>query len=344
MVKESAGIQVRKGPRNLITDVDGLRVGNAVDEHVRTGTTVLLPDHPVVMGVDARGGAPGSRDITALDPANSVQDFHALVLSGGSVFGLDAAGGVVSALSDQGVGLDLGPVRVPVVPAAILFDLMNGGDKSWGNTPPYRDLGVKAVAAAGADFALGNAGAGMGAQAGAIKGGLGSASAISETGLQVGALVAVNSCGSVLMPDNVTPWAWMFEQDGEFGGLPAPDLAPGKGVPMAVDLPKGARLAENTTIAVVATNLKLTKADARRLAIMAQDGLARAIRPVHTPFDGDLVFAVSTGTFEAGGPQSLALTDAGAIAADCLARAVVRGVIEARSLDGLKAYRDLALR
>lgn len=344
MVKESRGTKVRKGPRNLITDVDGLHVGNAEDARVRTGATVLLPDHPVVMGVDARGGAPGTRDITALDPANSIEDFHAVVLSGGSVFGLDAAGGAVSALSEHGIGLALGPVRVPVVPAAILFDLMNGGDKAWGSTPPYRDLGAKAVEAAGADFRLGNAGAGMGAQAGAIKGGLGSASAVTDTGLQVGALVAVNSCGSVLMPDGVTPWAWMFEQEGEFGGLTAPGLSPVKGVPMSVDLPKGARLAENTTIAVVATNLKLTKADARRMAIMAQDGLARAIRPVHTPFDGDVVFAVSTGTLEAEGPQSVALTEAGAIAADCLARAVVRGVVEARALGALRAYRDLTLR
>lgn len=337
MVKQA----VQPGPRNLITDVDRLRVGNSEDMRIRSGVTVLLPDQPVVMSVDARGGAPGSRDVSALDPANSVQDFHGLVLSGGSVFGLDAAGGVTDALSMRGIGLDLGPRRVPVVPAAILFDLMNGGDKIWGDRSPYHDLGRAAVDNAAADFLLGNAGAGMGAQAGAIKGGLGSASAVTAEGVQVGALVAVNACGSVLMPDNLTPWAWMLEQDGEFGGLSAPALPPGQGVSMAVDLPKGARLAENTTIAVVATNLDLTKAELKRMAIMAQDGLARAIRPVHTPFDGDIVFAVATKTKTAADPRAIALTDAGALAADCLARAVVRGVMAAETLGELVAYRDL---
>ncbi len=334
MVKRGIG----PGPRNLITDVDGLQVGNAHDAGILSGVTVVLPDSPAVMAVDARGGAPGTRDIAALDPANTIQEFHGLVLSGGSVFGLDAAGGVTAALSERGVGLPLGPKRVPVVPAAILFDLMNGGDKNWGAEPPYRALGRDAVDACGRDFALGNAGAGYGAEAGAIKGGLGSASAVTAEGLQVGALVAVNCCGSVVMPDGATPWAWAFEQDREFGGIRPPDQT----VSMAMELPKGTRLAENTTIAVVATNLRLTKAEAQRMAIMAQDGLARAIRPVHTAFDGDVVFAISTGTFEAAEPVPLAVTRAGALAADCLARAVVRGVLEARSLGDLKAYADLA--
>lgn len=337
MVKQA----VKPGPRNLITDVDGLRVGNSEDARIRSGVTVLLPDRPAVMSVDARGGAPGTRDVSALDPANSVQDFHGLVLSGGSVFGLDAAGGVTDALSTRGIGLDLGPRRVPVVPAAILFDLMNGGDKIWVDRSPYHELGRMAVDKAATDFLLGNAGAGMGAEAGAIKGGLGSASAVTRDGLQVGALVAVNACGSVLMPDKITPWAWMLEQNGEFGGLSAPDLPPGQGVSMDVDLPKGARLAENTTIAVVATNLDLTKAELRRMAIMAQDGLARAIRPVHTPFDGDIVFAVATGAKTAADPRAVALTEAGALAADCLARAVVCGVMAAETLGELVAYRDL---
>lgn len=340
MVKQA----VLPGPRNLITDVDGLRVGNSDNTRIRSGVTVLVPERPAVMSVDARGGAPGTRDLSALDPANSVQDFHGLVLSGGSVFGLDAAGGVTDALSARGIGLDLGPRALPVVPAAILFDLMNGGGKDWGDRSPYHDLGRDAVDRTTYDFPLGNVGAGLGAQAGAIKGGLGSASAVTADGLQVGALVAVNSCGSVLMPDNVTPWAWMLEQHGEFGGLSAPDLPPGQGVSMAVDLPKGARLAQNTTIAVVATNLDLTKAELKRMAIMAQDGLARAIRPVHTPFDGDVVFAVATGTKTPAEPRAVGLTDAGAIAADCLARAVVRGVIAAETLGDGVAYRDLLRR
>ncbi|RMF09360.1 MAG: peptidase T4 [Alphaproteobacteria bacterium] len=332
--------KVGPGPRNLITDVDGLMVGNAQDERVRSGVTVVLPDSPAVMAVDARGGAPGTRDIAALDPANTIDAFHGLVLSGGSVFGLDAAGGVTSALSARGVGLALGPVAVPVVPAAILFDLANGGDKAWGQDPPYRELGRDAVNAAALDFPLGNVGAGYGAQAGAIKGGLGSASAITSDGLQVGALVAVNSSGSVLMPDGVTPWAWALEQDREFGGLKPPETT----VSMALDLPKGGFLARNTTIAVVATNLKLTKSEAKRLAIMAQDGLARAIRPVHTPFDGDLVFAMSTRSYSAGEAAALALARAGALGADCLARAVVRGVLAAQTVGQLMGYADPARR
>lgn len=340
MVKPQPSASSRPGPRNLITDVEGLMVGNAHDTTVRSGVTVVLPDAPAVMAVDARGGAPGTRDFAALDPANSIQNFHGLVLSGGSVFGLDAVGGVTAALSDQGVGLALGPRTVPVVPAAILFDLLNGGDKNWGEEGPYRRLGRDAVDACALGFPLGNAGAGYGAQAGAIKGGLGSASAIAGNGLQVGALVAVNSSGSVLMPDGRTPWAWAFEQDGEFGGIEPPM----ESVSMDVDLSKGAQLAENTTIAVVATNLQLTKAEARRVAIMAHDGLARAIRPVHTPFDGDVVFAISTGSFQPDEPQAIAVTRAGAIGADCLARAVVRGVLEARTLGDSVSYADFARR
>jgi len=334
---------IRPGPRNLITDVAGLRVGNAEDWAARTGVTVVLPEERAVAAVDIRGGAPGTRGTDALDPASLVERVDAIVLSGGSEFGLDAAAGVVSWLAASGRGLDVGGVRVPVVPAAILFDLLNGGDKDWGEDPPYRALGREAVAAAAEDFRLGNAGAGLGAKAGQLKGGLGSVSAVDpETGATVGALVAANPVGSVVMPGQATFWAWMLEQDDELGGQPLPTgPVGGADFSVASALSASGRAGANTTLAVVATDAALTRSEARRIAIMAHDGFARAIRPVHTPFDGDVVFALSTGRRVLPERRAVAVARLGAIAADAVARATARGVYLADGLGDKPGYRAL---
>jgi len=332
---------VRPGARNLITDVPGLRVGNAEDARAASGVTVLLGDAPMRAVCDIRGGAPGTRDTSALDPVNLVGVADAVVLSGGSAFGLDAPSGVSSVLRAQGRGFEIRPgaPRVPIVPGAILFDLMNGGDKDWGEEAPYRRLGMMAMAAVSRDFALGNAGAGYGAAAGAYKGGLGSASAVTDDGITVGALAAVNAVGSPLIPETDVFWAFPFEQGREFGGRRLRGDRT-----LDLDLPpdmKGAGPRENTTIAIVATDAALDRLELARLAVMAADGFARALRPVHTPFDGDLVFAVSTAAKDYSGPrETLRL---GSIAADCLARAIARGVYEARTLGTLKSYNDCFL-
>ena len=332
----------KPGTNNLITDVGGILVGNAEDRDARTGTTVVLPTGPAVMAVDVRGGGPGTRDTEALDPSTLIDRFHGIVLSGGSVFGLDAASGAVSWLSQKGRGLAIGPVPLPVVPAAILFDLTNGGDKDWGANPPYRDLGIRACDNAAANFALGNAGAGFGATAGRIKGGLGSASLEAGDGVVVGALFAVNAYGSATIPGTPTLWAWALEQDGELGGQPPPDLSGHpRGLPLDGDWPDQGLPAGNTTIGVVATNVALDKAQARRIAIMAQDGIARAIRPAHTPFDGDTVFVVATGERPLAEPAPVEIARLGMIAADCAARAIARGVFLAERLGDIPSYREL---
>jgi L-aminopeptidase/D-esterase-like protein len=332
------------GPRNLITDVDGIRVGNAEDCNVWTGVTVVLPEEPAVAAVDVRGGAPGTRETDALGPTCLVDRVHAVVLSGGSAYGLDAAGAVAAELGARGIGFAIDTARVPIVPCAILFDLLNGGAKTWGGTPPYRDLARAALAAAEAvggagAFALGNAGAGCGAKAGRLKGGLGSVSSVRDDGLQLGALIAVNPLGSVVMPGSGCFWAWPFEQDGEFGGHPPP----AQGISLDADiesvLPTAARPGANTTIGIVATNAALTKVEAQRLAIMAQDGLARAIRPSHTPFDGDTLFVLATGRHALVEPRAQSLAELGAIAADCVARAVARGVHAAAPLGSFPTWR-----
>lgn len=337
-----AEMRARPGLRNLITDVPGLTVGQAEDAAARTGVTVILPDARAVCAVDVRGGAPGTRETDALAPENLVEAVDAVVLSGGSVYGLAAADGVVAWLGAQGRGYGLipGVPPSPVVPAAILFDMANGGDKAWGETPPYRDLGRRAVTAADVEFALGTAGAGYGAMAGALKGGTGSASVVSTDGYAVGAIVAVNSWGSVVAPGGRTFWAAPYEIDGEFGGLGAAGLAAG---PDEWGLAKRPDAARNTTIACVSTDAVLTPAQAKRLAVMAQDGLARAIRPAHAPFDGDIVFALSTGRRALEGPADLTLARLGALAADTLARAVARGVHEATPWPGteVRGWRDL---
>jgi L-aminopeptidase/D-esterase-like protein len=331
---------VRPGARNLITDVAGLRVGHAEDRAVITGTTVLTADRPFAAVVDVRGGAPGTRETDVLDPINLVGMADAIVLSGGSVHGLDASSGVTAALAAAGRGYRMSEAAppAPIVPAAILFDLVNGGNKAWGPEPPYRMLGRAALEGAGEDFALGNVGAGMGARAGAYKGGLGSASAVADA-FTIGALAAVNSLGSPVMPGSDAFWAWPFEQDGEFGGRRPTVINPDLDLPP--DMKGPVRAGTNTTIAVVAFDADVTRIELKRLAIMASDGFARAIRPAHTPFDGDLVFAVTTAACPVPEPRARHLMRLGSIAADTLARAIARGVYEATSLGPMQSYRDI---
>lgn len=328
-------------PRNLITDVAGLRVGNATSAEGLTGTTVLVADGPMVMAADCRGGAPGTRELDALRPENLVDEVHALVLTGGSVFGLDAASAVTSELARRGIGFTFGdqPWPCPVVPAAVLFDLMNGGDKSWHDSPPYAALGRKALANAGKEFALGNEGAGTGAAAGTLKGGLGSASAMCD-GLTVGALVAVNSVGSCADPASGALFARPLSVGDEMGPLVNTSVPALAGTKLDL-IPQAGRAGANTTIAVVATDARLTKPEALRLAIMAQDGLAIAIRPAHTPFDGDTVFAAATGHRELPDNRPLALAGLGAVAATTLARAIGRALWHAGSTGRFKCYRDV---
>jgi L-aminopeptidase/D-esterase-like protein len=332
---------IRPGPRNAITDIAGLLVGQAEDAAVRSGVTVLLPEMRCTAGVDVRGGGPGTRDTDALDPTCMVEAVDALVLSGGSVYGLDAASGVVSWLAARGRGLPVAGTQVPIVPAAILFDLVNGGDKGWGDTPPYRALALAACDAIGTEVRQGNAGAGYGAKTATCKGGLGTASAFDpETGVTIGALVAANPVGAVTMPDG-TFWAWPWEQDGEFGGPHRP-TGPASPEPEFFRHPTApsAGPGGNTTIGIVAVDAALTKAEAQRIAIMAQDGLARAIRPVHTPMDGDTIFALATGAVTLPEPRVMALARIGAIAADCVARAIARGIWHAEALGPHPAWRE----
>jgi L-aminopeptidase/D-esterase-like protein len=331
---------IKPGSRNLITDVQGIRVGNAEDATALTGVTVLFVEGRAVGAVDVRGGAPGTRETEALRPEGLNVGIDAIVLSGGSVFGLDAAGAVVNWLAQEGRGYRLAnaPIAAPIVPSAILFDLTNGGDKNWGAEPPYRRLALAACEKAGVEFKLGNAGAGLGARVGAYKGGLGSASAVDDDGVQVGALAAVNSFGSPVVPGTSTLWAWAFEQNGEMGRQMPPRISE-----LALDLPsdmKGRPQAGgNTAIGVIALNAQLTPAQALRVAIMAHDGFARAVRPGHTPVDGDTVFVVATAARELGEPWILNLTRVGAIAADCLTRAVGRAVFEAEAVGPWECYR-----
>ena len=312
---------MRPGPLNLITDVEGLRVGNAGDARLKSGVTVLTAEAPFACGVHVMGGAPGTRETDLLAPDRLVQAVDALVLSGGSAFGLGAAEGVMAGLRTAGRGFAVGAARVPIVPAAILFDLLNGGDKGWEDSP-YPALGRRALESAGTRFDLGTAGAGTGAMTARWKGGLGSASAVMEDGATVGALVAVNALGSVTAPSGQF-WAAPWEMGAEFGGLglggpfdPGDEPVPQK------------RQGEATTIAIVATDAGLDKAGLTRMAVGAHDGLARAILPSHTPFDGDLVFALSTGRRPAD-PFRL-----GHAAACVLARAVARAVFEATPAPG----------
>jgi L-aminopeptidase/D-esterase-like protein len=338
--------------RGAITDVAGIRVGHhhRIDDDATLGSgwacgsTVVLAPEGTVGAVDCRGGAPGSRETDLLDPANSVRHVDAVLLSGGSAYGLAAADGVMTWLEEQGRGVSMDGGVVPIVPAAVIFDLPVGG---WGCRPDA-EFGYAAVQSAGRtrgmSFAIGSVGAGAGARAGVLKGGLGTASVtLPGIGVTVGAVVAVNSGGNVIDPATGLPW--MANLIAEFG-LSAPP---------ADEVAEFARLAKesgplNTTIAVVATDAAISAAGCRRIAIAAQDGLAHTIRPAHTPVDGDTVFALATGAVQvppsaktptAMSPETAALTAIGAAAADCLARAVLVAVLAAESVAGIPTYRGL---
>ncbi|WP_370272294.1 P1 family peptidase [Pseudooceanicola nitratireducens] len=318
---------MKPGSRNLITDVPGLRVGNAEDHKVRTGTTVLVADAPFTAGVHVMGGAPGTRETDLLAPDKTVEQVDALVLSGGSAFGLDAASGVVDRLREMGRGFAVGGMHVPIVPGAILFDLINGGDKGWAENP-YKGLGRSALDAAGADFALGTAGAGTGATTANLKGGLGSASVVLPNGVTVGALVAVNALGSAIVGDGPEFWAAPWELGAEFGGLGVAQTYPDPHLPVTK---LGSH--QNTTIGIVATDAQLTQAQCTRMATAAHDGYARSLVPSHTPMDGDLIFAAATGAQALADPVADTLL-LGHAAAICMARAVARGVHAAQAAEG----------
>ncbi len=321
------------GPRNLITDVPGLKVGNAQDAALKSGATVLTADQPFTASVHVMGGAPGTRETDLLAPDKSVDQINAIVLSGGSAFGLDACSGVSDGLRAEGRGFPVGATKVPIVPGAILFDLLNGGDKDWTENP-YRALGKAAYHAASDQFALGSAGAGTGALAAMQKGGLGSASLLLENGITVGALVAANPLGSVTTPGDRHFWAAPYELDAEFGGL-GPDLSSGHGQSQPSRKAQAMHGVSpdrtNTTIAIVATDAALTKPQCNRLAMASHDGIARAVLPAHTPGDGDLVFAVSTGARPC---QSDQLGMIGHAASLCLSRAIARAIFLATPAKG----------
>jgi L-aminopeptidase/D-esterase-like protein len=310
--------------RNSLTDCAGIAVGHAESLQLGSGVTAIVFTRPAVAAVSVLGGAPGGRDTDMLAPGATIEAVDAIVLSGGSAFGLDAAGGVQAALREQGRGLAFRDVRVPIVSQAIIFDLANGGDKDWGRFSPYRDMGYGAARAIGEDFALGSVGAGTGTTTATVKGGLGSASTTTRSGHTVGAIVAVNAVGSATIGDG--PWFWSapYEQDGEFGGLGWPESCD-----VALRL-KGTP-GTSTTIGLVATDATLTKPQAMRLAIMAHDGLARAVLPAHAPLDGDTMFAAATGIRPLRDPVN-ELTELGYAATLVMARAIARGVYEASAL------------
>ncbi len=309
-------------PRNLISDVAGIRVGNAADRRRRSGVSVVLFDRPAIAAAAVQGGAPGTREIDVLAPENLVSHVDAIVLAGGSVFGLAAADGAVAWLARRRRGLSVGRARVPIVPAAILFDLRDRAGRSRRPPLDYRALGESATAAAARSFALGSVGAGMGAMAGRRKGGLGSASFRTADGFTIGALAAVNCYGETTIGDTDCFWAAPLEQGREFGGRGWPTAR--RQLDLERPPAKQPKIGANTTIAVVATDAKLDKPACRRLALMAHDGIARAVRPAHTPFDGDTVFAAATGKRAIAGARDLARL--GGLAADCLARAIARAV------------------
>lgn len=325
-------MRMRAGPTNLITDVAGLTVGNAQDARLKSGVTVVLCDEPATAGFLVLGGAPGTRETDLLEPQNSVQTVNGIVLSGGSSFGLDAASGAQALLRERGIGFAVGPFRIPIVPTAILFDLANGGNKDWGRYPPYRDLGYEAAASATRDFTIGTAGAGYGALTAGLKGGLGSASCVLDSGVTIGALVAVNAIGSVSLHRTRHFWAAPFEIGNEFGGLGYPSPLPEAANEILLKY-RDKAAGQNTTIAVIATDAVLTKAEAKRLATAAHDGFARAIWPAHTPADGDLVFALATGSsgMQLAGDDAI---DLFAAAGATMARAIALGVFAATPQEG----------
>src|SRR3954463_6407853 len=338
MVARAARWRLGRLAKNLFTVVPGVRSGHADDAKRGSGATVVVFDQPAVASADLRGGGPGTRESALLDPAATVERIDAIVLAGGSAFGLDAASGAQSWLREQGRGFQVREARVPIVPAAILFDLLSGGDKNWGRYPPYRELGYAASAAAATDFALGSVGAGMGATTADLKGGIGSASAQTRDGINVGVLAVVNAAGSAVIGGGPHFWAAPYERADEFGGCGAPAAVRQQDLAFKTKGQPG----ENTSLIVVATDAALTKAQAQRVAIMAQDGMARALRPVHTPLDGAIVFVGSTGARPLA-DKIFSVSELGALAADVVARAIGRGVYEAKALPfsgAMPSWRD----
>ena len=327
--------------KNLLTDISGVRVGHADDKKAASGATAVIFDRPAVAAIDVRGGGPGIREGALLDLANTVERIDALVLAGGSAFGLEAGGGVQAWLAEQGRGFAVGDAVIPIVPGAIMFDLLNGGDKAWGRFAPYRELGYAAAAAAATDFTLGSVGAGLGATTANFKGGIGSASAATPGGVRVAALAVVNAVGSVTIGDGPWFWAAPFETDGEYGGRGMPASFTPDMLSMRIKGGGAATSVENTTLAVVVTDAELTKPQAKRLAMIAQTGFARAIYPVHAPLDGDVLFAAAT--CEKPVDPLVGLTELGMVAANAVARAIARGVYAATALPfpgALPAWRD----
>jgi L-aminopeptidase/D-esterase-like protein len=332
----------RPGPFNSLGDVQGLSIGCAEDANALTGVTVIVPDERAVCAAEVLGGGPGTRETDALASKNLVDAVDAIVLAGGSVYGLGAADGVAAAMGAEGRGFALidlpGVPRSPVIPAAILYDLANGGNKAWGDAPPYAALGKRAYAARSRDVKLGNVGAGLGAKAGALKGGQGSASVVTSDGFTIAALACVNSWGSTTVPGSRAFWAHVFEIDAEFGGVKPDNIS--------IDTEDwgGAKFTTtprtNTTIACIAIDADLTPSEAKRVAQMASAGLARAIRPVFAPFDGDVMFVLATAQKQTPEPRPLAIARFGAAAADCLARAIARGVYAAETIGPHIAWRD----
>jgi D-aminopeptidase len=327
--------------KNLLTDIAGVRVGHADDAALASGVTAIVFDAPAVASVDVRGGGPGTREDALLDPVSTVDAIDAITLAGGSAFGLEAGGGVQAWLAERGRGFRIRDATIPIVPGAICFDLLNGGNKAWGRFSPYRDLGYAAAHAATEDFALGSVGAGLGATTANFKGGLGSASAVAASGARVGAIAVVNAVGSVTVGDGPWFWAAPFERDGEFGGRGLPSSFTSDMLNPRIKGGPEATAIENTSLVAVVTDAILTKPQTKRLAMIAQTGMARAIYPVHAPLDGDVVFAAATCKTPV--DPLFGLTELGMVAANVVARAIARGVYCATALPfqgALPAWRD----
>ncbi|MGB3502429.1 MAG: P1 family peptidase [Mesorhizobium sp.] len=326
-------MHLKAGPTNSLTDVAGLRVGHATDERLHSGVTAILCDQPAVAGVQVLGGAPGTRETDLLEAHNAVETINAITLSGGSAFGLDAASGVQAALRERGIGFKYGANSIPIVPAAIIFDLYPGMDKSWDRYPPYRELGYEAANAAAKEFAAGTIGAGAGALTAGLKGGLGTASTVLDNGVTVAALVIANPTGSVTVGDTRHFWAAPFEIGEEFGGLGLPHPMPANAAATRTKGREFLKAGANTTIAVIATDAKLSKGAAKRLAVAAHDGFSRATWPTHTPVDGDLVFGLSTGMRDAGFDVETSIHFYAA-AGSTMARAIARAIHAATPAPG----------
>lgn len=332
----------KAGPKNLITDVAGINVGNIHDAKLNSGVSAIILDRPTTASVHLMGGGPGTRDTELLAPKNTVEKIDGLFLSGGSAFGLDAGGGVQAWLRENGKGFSLAGQTIPLVPGAIIFDLVNGGDKDWDRFSPYQTLGYEAAARAKDTFEIGSHGAGKGALVASMLGGLGSASTKLENGITIGALVVVNALGSPLLGNSRHFWAAPFEEKDEFGALGYPEQMPENASALNIKFRERIDANKNTTIAVVATDAALSKAQCERLAIAAHDGIARAIWPAHTPLDGDLVFSLATGGSKIE-PEMDDWIDLGAYAASTLSRAIARGVYEAKACERsiFPAYQDM---